>query len=259
VWEKKNAPRFDKIMLETKTSGAQAKADGIHVTFEGKAAPQGAERYDLVLVAVGRSPNGKKISADKAGVNVTERGYVTVDRQMRTNVPHIFAIGDIASPPMLAHKAMHEGHIAAEVAAGQKSGFDARSIPSVAYTDPEIAWAGLTEEQLQAEGRKYTKANFPWSVSGRALANGRDEGFTKLLFDEDTHRVIGGAIVGVNAGELISEIGLAIEMGADAEDIGRTIHPHPTLSESVGLAAEYEEGVCTDLLPRRKPRRADAS
>jgi dihydrolipoamide dehydrogenase len=252
VWQKRNAPRFDKVMLKTKTAGAEAKKDGIHVRFEGAAAPQGAEQYDLVLVAVGRSPNGKRIGAEAAGVAVDERGFIRVDRQMRTNVPHLFAIGDIAGQPMLAHKATHEGHVAAEVAAGHKSSFDARQIPSVAYTDPEIAWTGATEDQLKAEGRAYGKAVFPWSASGRAIANGRDEGFTKLLFDETTRRVIGGGIVGVNAGDLISEIGLAIEMGADGEDLGRTIHPHPTLSESLGLAAELFEGTCTDLPPPRR-------
>ena len=252
VWQKRNAPRFDKVMLKTKTTGAEAKKDGIHVRFEGAAAPKGAERYDLVLVAVGRSPNGKKIGAEAAGVAVDERGFIRVDRQMRTNVPHLFAIGDIAGQPMLAHKATHEGHVAAEVAAGHKASFDARQIPSVAYTDPEIAWTGATEDQLKAEGRAYGKAVFPWSASGRAIANGRDEGFTKLLFDETTRQVIGGGIVGVNAGDLISEIGLAIEMGADGEDVARTIHPHPTLSESLGLAAELFEGTLTDLPPPRR-------
>jgi dihydrolipoamide dehydrogenase len=252
VWQKRNAPRFDKIMLKTKTAFAEAKKDGIHVRFEGAGAPPGAEQYDLVLVAVGRSPNGKRIGAEAAGVAVDERGFIRVDRQMRTNVPHLFAIGDIAGQPMLAHKATHEGHVAAEVAAGHKASFDARQIPSVAYTDPEIAWTGATEDQLKAEGRAYGKAVFPWSASGRAIANGRDEGFTKLLFDEATRRVIGGGIVGVNAGDLISEIGLAIEMGADGEDVARTIHPHPTLSESLGLAAELFEGTCTDLPPPRR-------
>jgi len=205
-----------------------------------------------VLVAVGRSPNGRKIGADKAGVNATDRGFIDVDDQMRTNVPHIFAIGDIVGQPMLAHKAVHEGHVAAEAAAGHKAHFDARVIPSVAYTDPEVAWVGVTEDEAKAAGRKVEKAMFPWAASGRAIANGRDEGFTKLLFDADTHRIVGGGIVGTNAGDLISEIALAVEMGADAVDIGRTIHPHPTLSESVGLAAEVFEGVCTDLPPARK-------
>ncbi|MBR8000472.1 dihydrolipoyl dehydrogenase [Burkholderia vietnamiensis] len=252
VWEKFNAKRFGNVMLKTKTVGAQAKEDGIYVKFEGEKAPAEAQRYDLVLVAVGRSPNGKKIGADKAGVAVTERGFIDVDKQMRTNVPHIFAIGDIVGQPMLAHKAVHEGHVAAEAAHGEKAYFDALQIPSVAYTDPEVAWAGKTEDQCKAEGIKYGKAVFPWAASGRAIANGRDEGFTKLIFDEETHRVIGGGIVGLNAGDLISEVCLAVEMGADAEDIGKTIHPHPTLGESVGMAAELYEGVCTDLPPQRK-------
>ncbi|OND14701.1 dihydrolipoamide dehydrogenase [Burkholderia pseudomallei] len=252
VWEKYNAKRFGNVMLKTKTVGAQAKEDGIYVTFEGEKAPAQAQRYDLVLVAVGRSPNGKKIGADKAGVAVTDRGFIDVDKQMRTNVPHIFAIGDIVGQPMLAHKAVHEGHVAAEAAHGEKAYFDALQIPSVAYTDPEVAWAGKTEDQCKAEGIKYGKAVFPWAASGRAIANGRDEGFTKLLFDEETHRVIGGGIVGLNAGDLISEVCLAVEMGADAEDIGKTIHPHPTLGESIGMAAELYEGVCTDLPPQRK-------
>ncbi|WP_175908675.1 MULTISPECIES: dihydrolipoyl dehydrogenase [Burkholderia] len=252
VWEKYNAKRFGNVMLKTKTVGAEAKEDGIYVKFEGEKAPAEAQRYDLVLVAVGRSPNGKKIGADKAGVAVTDRGFIDVDKQMRTNVPHIFAIGDIVGQPMLAHKAVHEGHVAAEAAHGEKAYFDALQIPSVAYTDPEVAWAGKTEDQCKAEGIKYGKAVFPWAASGRAIANGRDEGFTKLIFDEETHRVIGGGIVGLNAGDLISEVCLAVEMGADAEDIGKTIHPHPTLGESVGMAAELYEGVCTDLPPQRK-------
>jgi dihydrolipoamide dehydrogenase len=252
VWEKYNSKRFANVMLKTKTTAAEAKEDGIYVSFEGEKAPAEPQRYDLVLVAVGRSPNGKKIGADKAGVAVTDRGFIEVDKQMRTNVPHIFAIGDIVGQPMLAHKAVHEGHVAAEVAHREKAYFDALQIPSVAYTDPEVAWAGKTEDQLKAEGVKYGKAVFPWAASGRAIANGRDEGFTKLLFDEQTHRVIGGGIVGLNAGDLISEVCLAIEMGADATDIGKTIHPHPTLGESVGMAAELYEGVCTDLPPQKK-------
>ncbi|MFM0214135.1 MULTISPECIES: dihydrolipoyl dehydrogenase [Paraburkholderia] len=252
VWEKYNSKRFANVMLKTKTTAAEAKDDGIYVSFEGEKAPPEAQRYDLVLVAVGRSPNGKKIGADKAGVTVTDRGFIDVDKQMRTNVPHIFAIGDIVGQPMLAHKAVHEGHVAAEAAHGEKAYFDALQIPSVAYTDPEVAWAGKTEDQLKAEGVKYGKAVFPWAASGRAIANGRDEGFTKLLFDEETHRVIGGGIVGLNAGDLISEVCLAIEMGADATDIGKTIHPHPTLGESIGMAAELYEGVCTDLPPQKK-------
>ena len=252
VWEKFNAKRFANVMLKTKTTKAEAKDDGIYVSFEGENAPAEAQRYDLVLVAVGRSPNGGKIGADKAGVAVTDRGFINVDKQLRTNVEHIFAIGDLVGQPMLAHKAVHEGHVAAEAAHGEKSYFDALQIPSVAYTDPEVAWAGKTEDQCKAEGIKYGKATFPWAASGRAIANGRDEGFTKLIFDEETHRIIGGGIVGLNAGDLISEVCLAIEMGADAEDIGKTIHPHPTLGESVGMAAELYEGVCTDLPPQRK-------
>jgi dihydrolipoamide dehydrogenase len=252
VWEKFNSKRFANVMLKTKTTAAEAKQDGIYVTFEGEKAPAEPQRYDLVLVAVGRSPNGKKIGADKAGVAVTDRGFIEVDKQMRTNVPHIYAIGDIVGQPMLAHKAVHEGHVAAEAAHGEKAYFDALQIPSVAYTDPEVAWAGKTEDQCKAEGIKYGKAVFPWAASGRAIANGRDEGFTKLIFDEQTHRVIGGGIVGLNAGDLISEVCLAVEMGADATDIGKTIHPHPTLGESIGMAAELYEGVCTDLPPQRK-------
>ncbi|MDE2287876.1 MAG: dihydrolipoyl dehydrogenase [Burkholderiales bacterium] len=252
VWEKFNAKRFGKVMLKTKTVAVEAKSDGIYVKFEGEAAPAEAQRYDLVLVAVGRSPNGNKIGADKAGVAVSERGFIAVDKQMRTNVPHIFAIGDIVGQPMLAHKAVHEAHVAAEAAAGEKSYFDALQIPSVAYTDPEVAWAGKTEEQCKAEGIKYGKAVFPWAASGRAIANGRDEGFTKLLFDEQTHRLIGGGIVGTHAGDLIGELCLAVEMGADPVDIGKTIHPHPTLTESIGMAAEIFEGVCTDVPPPRK-------
>jgi dihydrolipoamide dehydrogenase len=249
VWEKHNKPRFDRVMLKTRTTKAEAQKDGIRVEFDNAE----AQTYDLVLVSVGRNPNGKRIGAEAAGVRVDERGYIRTDKQMRTNVPHIFAIGDVAGPPMLAHKATHEGHVAAEVAAGHKSAFDARQIPSVAYTDPEIAWAGATEEELKAQGTSYGKAVFPWAASGRAIANARDEGFTKLLFDEQTHRILGGAICGTNAGDLIGEICLAIELGADAEDIGRTIHPHPTLGESIGLAAELYEGTCTDLpLPRRR-------
>ncbi|MCC8405434.1 dihydrolipoyl dehydrogenase [Paraburkholderia sp. MMS20-SJTN17] len=252
VWEKYNSNRFANVMLKTKTTAAEAKDDGIYVSFEGEKAPAEPQRYDLVLVAVGRSPNGKRIGAEKAGVAVTDRGFIEVDKQQRTNVPHIFAIGDIVGQPMLAHKAVHEGHVAAEAAHGEKAYFDAMQIPSVAYTDPEVAWAGKTEDQLKAEGVKFGKAVFPWAASGRAIANGRDEGFTKLLFDEQTHRVIGGGIVGLNAGDLISEICLAIEMGADATDIGKTIHPHPTLGESIGMAAELYEGVCTDLPPVKK-------
>lgn len=252
VWEKVNAPRFDKILLKTRATKAEAKPDGIHVTFEGEQAPSSPQIYDLVLVAVGRTPNGKKLDADKAGVVVDERGFIPVDAQLRTNVPNIFAIGDIVGQPMLAHKAVHEAHVAAEVAAGQKSYFDAKQIPSVAYTDPEVAWAGLTEEQCKAKNIAYEKGLFPWAASGRAIANGRDEGFTKLLFDKETHRIIGGGIVGTHAGDLIGEVCLAIEMGADAVDIGKTIHPHPTLGESIGMAAEVAHGSCTDLPPQKK-------
>ncbi len=252
VWEKMNKARFDRVMLKTKVVAAEARKDAIYVTFEGEQAPSGPQPYDMILLSVGRSPNGKKIGADKAGVAVTDRGFIPTDAQLRTNVPHIHAIGDIKGQPMLAHKAVHEGHVAAEAAAGEKSFFDARVIPSVAYTDPEIAWAGITEEEAKAQGVTIQKGLFPWAASGRAIANGRDEGFTKLLFDAATHRIVGGGIVGTHAGDLISEIALAIEMGADAVDVGRTIHPHPTLSESVGFAAEVFEGVCTDLPPARK-------
>lgn len=252
VWQKKNEGRFDRIMVKTKTVAAEAKDDGIWVTFEGENAPAEPQRYDLVLQAVGRSPNGAKIAADKAGVQVTERGFIEVDSQMRTNVGHIFAIGDIVGQPMLAHKAVHEAHVAAEAIAGQKSHFDVRVIPSVAYTDPEVAWAGLTEEEAKQQGIKVEKGVFPWAASGRAIANGRSEGFTKLLFDAETHRIIGGSIVGTHAGDLISEIALAVEMGADVVDIGKTIHPHPTLGESVGMAAEVAHGTCTDLPPVKR-------
>ena len=252
VWQKFNARRFDKIMLKTKTARAEARKDGIVVWFEGEGAPKAPQTYDLVLVSVGRTPNGRNIGAEAAGVAVTERGFIEVDSQMRSNVPHVFAIGDIARAPMLAHKAVHEGHVAAEAAAGRKSHFDARVIPSVAYTDPEIAWVGITEEEAKKSGVKLGVAKFPWAASGRALANAREEGFTKLLFDAETHRIVGAGIVGTGAGDLISELALAIEMGADATDVGKTIHPHPTLGESVGMAAELYEGVCTDLPPTRK-------
>jgi len=271
VWQKMNAPRFDNIMLKTKTVSARAMAKGIEVTFEGEGAPA-PQLYDLVLQAVGRTPNGKKIAADKAGVAVTERGFIDVDKQMRTNVPHIFAIGDVVGQPMLAHKAVHEGHVAAEVIAGELldkhelacASFDARVIPSVAYTDPEVAWVGLTEDQAKSQGIKVKKGLFPWAASGRAIANGRDEGFTKLLFDDSEEgsgsgnagrghgKILGGGIVGTHAGDMIGEIALAIEMGADAVDIGKTIHPHPTLGESIGMAAEVAHGSCTDLPPVRK-------
>ena len=256
VWQKYNAHRFDNVYINTKTVAVEAKDDGIYVTFEKaneqSTAPAEAQRYDMVLVAVGRAPNGLLIDADKAGVAVTERGFINVDAQMRTNVPHIFAIGDIVGQPMLAHKAVHEAHVAAEAAHGEKAFFDVRQIPSVAYTDPEVAWAGLTEDQAKAQNLNYGKSVFPWQASGRAIANGRDEGFTKLIFDNDTGRILGGTIVGTGAGDLISEICLAIEMGADAIDIGKTIHPHPTLGESVGMAAEVFKGTCTDVPPQRK-------
>ncbi len=260
VWQRMNALRFDKIMLKTKTVGAQALPEGIAVRFEGEGAPSQAQTYDMVLQAVGRAPNGKKIGAEKAGVSVGERGFIGVDSQMRTNVAHIFAIGDIVGQPMLAHKAVHEAHVAAEVAAGEQLGdeklrrasFDPRVIPSVAYTDPEIAWVGVTEDEAKAKGLSVRKGLFPWTASGRAIANGRDEGFTKLLFSEETHRIVGGGIVGTHAGDMIGEVALAIEMGADAVDIGKTIHPHPTLGESIGMAAEAFEGVCTDLPPTRR-------
>ena len=252
VWEKMNKHRFDRIMTSTRTTKVEAKPDALWVTFEGASAPKEPQPYDAVLMSVGRAPNGKKIAAERAGVTVGERGFIPVDRQMRTNVPHIFAIGDVVGQPMLAHKAVHEGHVAAEAAAGHKSFFDATVIPSVAYTDPEIAWVGLTEDEAKAQGVKVEKGLFPWAASGRAIANGRDEGHTKLLFDATTHRIVGGGIVGTHAGDLIGEVALAIEMGADAVDIGRTIHPHPTLGESIGLAAEAAEGVCTDLPPVRR-------
>lgn len=263
VWQKMNARRFDNIMVNTKTVAAEATPEGIKVSFEpakdGVTVPE-PQTYDLVLQAVGRTPNGKKIGAEAAGVSVTDRGFINVDIQMRTNVPHIFAIGDIVGQPMLAHKAVHEAHVAAEVIAGELQGnkelasaaFNARVIPSVAYTDPEVAWVGLTEDQAKAQGIKVKKGLFPWAASGRAIANGRDEGFTKLLFDEETHRILGGGIVGTHAGDMIGEIALAIEMGADSVDIGKTIHPHPTLGESIGMAAEVAHGSCTDVPPARR-------
>ena len=252
VWEKQNAKRFDKIMLKTKTVDVEAKDDGLYVKFEGEGISPEPVKYDMILQAAGRTPNGNKIGADKAGVAVTDRGFINVDAQMRTNVPHIFAIGDLVGQPMLAHKAVHESHVAAEAAAGQKSAFDASVIPSVAYTHPEVAWVGVTEDQAKKDGRKIEAAKFPWAASGRAIANGADYGFTKLIFDAETHRVIGGAIVGPNAGDMIGEVCLAIEMGCDAVDIGKTIHPHPTLGETVGMAAEVAHGTCTDVPPPRK-------
>ncbi|MGZ9014271.1 MAG: dihydrolipoyl dehydrogenase [Burkholderiales bacterium] len=251
VLAKRIEKRYERILLKTKVSKIDAQKDGLKVTFEGEGAPD-PQVYDYVLMAVGRRPNGRKIKAEAAGVKVDERGYIPVDKQLRTNVAHIHAIGDICGEPMLAHKASHEGKIAAEVIAGHKAYFDARTIPSVAYTDPEIAWMGLTETQAQAQGIEYDKAVFPWAASGRALATGRDDGMTKLLFDKNTRQLLGAAIVGVNAGELIAETVLALEMGADVEDIGLTIHPHPTLSETVFFAAEIAEGSITDLyMPKR--------
>jgi dihydrolipoamide dehydrogenase len=250
--EKRLRARYAAILTGTKVAGVEAGAKGLKVAFQGKDAP-GPQLYDRVLSAVGRVPNGKAIAAEAAGVTVSERGYIAVDRQMRTNIPHIFAIGDIVGQPMLAHKATHEGKVAAEIAAGHKSAFDARVIPSVAYTDPEVAWAGVTETEAQAAGRKLGKGVFPWAASGRSLSLNRDEGFTKLLFDPDTHRVVGGGIVGTNAGDLISEVALAIEMGATAADVGLTVHPHPTLSETVAFAAEAFEGTLTDLfIPKKR-------
>jgi dihydrolipoamide dehydrogenase len=249
--EKRIRARYEQILTGTKVGRVEALPQGLRVTFAGEKAPE-PQTFDRVLVAVGRVPNGAAIGADAAGVKVSERGFIPIDRQLRTNVPHIFAVGDIARPPMLAHKGSHEGKAAAEVAAGHKTSFDARVIPSVAYTDPEVAWAGLTEIEAKEKGVAFTKGVFPWMASGRSLSLGRDEGFTKLLFDPATHRILGGGIVGTNAGELISEVALAIEMGADAADIGLTVHPHPTLSETVAFAAEAVDGTLTDLYIPRK-------
>ena len=250
--DKRLRKRFEAVLLRTKVKAVEALAEGLRVTFEGEGAPA-PQVYDRVLVAVGRKPNGALIGAEAAGLSVDPRGFIAVDKQMRSAVPHIFAIGDIVGQPMLAHKATHEGKVAAEVIAGEKRAFDARVIPSVAYTDPEVAWVGLTETEAKAKGIAYEKGMFPWAASGRSLAQGRDEGFTKLLFDPTTHRVLGGGLVGPNAGELVGEIALAIEMGADAADIGLTIHPHPTLSESIAMSAEAFEGTLTDLyIPKRK-------
>jgi dihydrolipoamide dehydrogenase len=250
--ERRIRSRYQQILLGTGVSAVEPRSEGLRVSFSGDKAPA-PQVFDRVLVAVGRMPNGHRVGAELAGVKVSERGYIPVDKQMRTNIPHIFAIGDIAAPPMLAHKAMHEGKVAAEVAAGHKRAFDARVIPSVAYTDPEIAWVGLTETEAKEQGVAYAKGNFPWVANGRSLSLGREEGFTKLLFDPETHRVLGGGIVGTNAGELISEVALAVETGCDAADIGLTIHPHPTLSETVAGAAEAFEGTLTDLyLPKKK-------
>jgi dihydrolipoamide dehydrogenase len=252
VYEKWVTKRYESLMLETKVVKVEAKKDGIYVTFEGKNAPAKPERYDRVLVAVGRTPNGKEIGADKAGVSVDERGFVPTDKQMRTNVPHIFAIGDIVGQPMLAHKAVPEGRVAAEVIAGEKHFFEPACIPGVAYTDPEVAWTGLTEDKAREQGIKYGKGVFPWAASGRSLSIGRDEGMTKVIFDEETHRILGASIVGPNAGELIAEVCLAIEMGCEAEDLSLTIHPHPTLSETIALATEMYEGTATDLIAPKK-------
>jgi len=246
VYTKKVKSKFN-IMLSTKVTGVEAKEDALYVSFEGKNAPGEAKPYDAVLVAVGRVPNGLSLDAEKAGITVTERGFIEVDKQLRTNVPHIHGIGDVVGQPMLAHKGTHEGHVAAEVIAGKKHYFDPKTIPSIAYTEPEMAWVGLTEKEAKAQGINYEKSVFPWAASGRAIASDCTAGMTKLIFDKETHRVIGGAVVGTNAGELLGEIGLAIEMGCDAEDIALTIHAHPTLNESVGLAAEIYEGSITDL------------
>lgn len=251
--QKRVSKQFKEIMLETKVTNIEAKSDGLWVSFEGKKAPKDPVRYDKVLAAIGRAPNGNKIDADKAGVNVDERGFIKVDQQMRTNVPHIYAIGDVVGNPMLAHKAIPEGKVAAEVICGMKHYFDPKCIPSVAYTDPEIAWVGLSETEAKDKGISVEKGVFPWMASGRALSMGRDEGVTKVLFDPKTNKVLGAGIVGVNAGDLISEAALAIEMGCDAEDLALTIHPHPTVSETICQSAEAFEGSITDLyLPKKK-------
>jgi dihydrolipoamide dehydrogenase len=252
--ERRIRKRYGKILLDTRVTGVIADARGLQVTTQGADGKSSTDTYDYVLVAVGRTPNGRRIAADRAGVEVDERGFIRTDQQMRTNVPHIFAIGDIAGPPMLAHKASHEGKVAAEAAAGHKSFFDAHAIPSVAYTDPEVAWVGLTESAAKVEEIAIERASFPWVASGRSLSLGRDEGFTKLLFDPHTRRLLGAGIVGTNAGELIAEATLAIEMGADAADIGLTVHAHPTLSETVAFAAEAYEGTLTDLYLPKRPR-----
>ncbi len=254
---KRIAKQYKNILLKTKVTKVEAKKDGLWVTFEGENAAKEPQRFDKILSSVGRKPNGKLISAEKAGVNVDERGFIPVDKQLRTNVPHIYAIGDVVGNPMLAHKASNEARIAAEVISGLKHYFDPRCIPSVAYTDPEIAWTGITENEAKEKGIQYGKGVFPWAANGRSLAMGRDEGLTKIIFDEKTHRVIGAGIVGTNAGELITELSLAIEMGCDAEDIALTIHPHPTLSESVVMATEMFEGTITDLyMPKREKEKA---
>ncbi len=252
LYTKQIKEKFD-LLLETKVTAVEAKEDGIYVSMEGKAANE-TRRYDAVLVAIGRAPNGKLIGAENAGINVDDRGFINTDKQMRTNVPHIFAIGDIVGQPMLAHKGVHEGHVAAEVISGLKHYFEPKLIPSIAYTEPEVAWAGKTEKECKAEGINYEVAKFPWAASGRAIASDCAEGMTKLIFDKDTNRIIGGAIVGTNGGELLGEIGLAIEMGCDAEDLALTVHAHPTLYESIGLAAEVFEGSVTDL-PNAKAKK----
>ncbi|WP_143869932.1 dihydrolipoyl dehydrogenase [Catenovulum sediminis] len=254
TFTKSISKKFNDIMLETKVTAVEAKEDGIYVSFEGKKAPSEPVKYDAVLVAVGRAPNGGLLDAEKAGVEVTDRGFINVDNQLRTNVPHIFAIGDLVGQPMLAHKAVHEAHVAAEVIAGKKHYFEPKVIPSIAYTDPEVAWAGLTEKEAKEQGLNYEVAVFPWAASGRAIASNATDGFTKMIFNKDDHRLLGGAMVGSNAGELLGEVCLAIEMGADAEDIALTIHAHPTLHESVGLASEIYEGSITDL-PNKKAKK----
>lgn len=253
IYQKYVKDKFN-VMLETKVTAVEAKSDGLYVSFEGKQAPAEPVRYDKVLVAVGRRPNGSLVAAEKAGVKVDERGFINVDKQMRTNVSNIYAIGDLVGQPMLAHKAVHEGHVAAEVIAGKKHFFDPKCIPSVAYTDPEIAWVGVTEKEAKEQGLSYETATFPWAASGRAIASGRTEGMTKMIFEKESNRIIGGAIIGINAGEMLGEIGLAIEMGADAEDVALTIHAHPTLNESIGLACEIQEGSITDL-PNAKAKK----
>jgi dihydrolipoamide dehydrogenase len=253
VWQKMNAPRFDNMMLKTKTVGPRPRPTASACCSKAWTAARAKASTTWCCRPWAARPTARKIAADKAGVAVGDRGFIPVDVQMRTNVPHIFAIGDIVGQPMLAHKAVHEAHVAAEVAAGDsKAQFDARVIPSVAYTDPEVAWVGLTEDEAKAKGIAVKKGLFPWTASGRAIANGRDEGFTKLLFDAETHRILGGGIVGTHAGDMIGEVALAIEMGADEVDIGKTIHPHPTLGESIGMAAEVAHGSCTDLPPARR-------
>jgi len=253
IYQKYIAARYENIWLNTKVTKVEAKKDAIYVTMEDAEKKASTEKFDIVLSAVGRTPNGKLIAADKVGVNVDERGFINVDKQMRTNVPHIFAIGDIVGQPMLAHKAVPEGRIAAEVIAGKKHYFEPKAIPAVAYTDPEVAWTGLQEQEVKQQGINYEVAKFPWAASGRAISLDRTEGLTKLVFDKDSQRILGGAIIGPNAGELITEVTLAIEMGCDAEDIALTIHPHPTLSETVMMASEIFEGTITDLyLPKKK-------